>query len=176
MDKSMPNLGFRMMGLFFKVRDFLQPRIDILKEIEIEPGFRVLDFGCGPGSYIAPLIQLVGASGEIYALDIHLLAIKKVQNMASQKGVENVTTIQSDCATRLPDNYLDVVLLYDIFHDLSQPNDVLRELHRVLKPSGTLSFSDHHMKEQDILRRITNVGLFGLSAKGRMTYSFLKKS
>jgi len=176
LDKPMSNLGFMMMGLFFKIRDLSRPRIDILKEAGIEPGFCVLDFGCGPGSYITPLIQLVGTSGEIYALDIHLLAIKKVQNMASQKGVENVITIQSDCATGLPDNCLDVVLLYDIFHDLSQPNDVLRELHRVLKPGGTLSFSDHHMKEQDILKRITDMGFFQLSAKGRMTYSFSKKS
>ncbi len=84
-------------------------------------------------------------------------------------------TIQSDCDTGLPDNCVDVVLLYDTFHNLAQPDDVLRELHRVLKSDGTLTFSDHHMKAQDILTGVTNMGLFRLSTKGRMTYVSQRK-
>ena len=64
------------------------------------------------------------------------------------------------------------MLLYDTFHDLSRPDDVLQELHRVLKSGGTLSFSDHHMKDQEILARVTKTGLFKLSKKGKKTYSF----
>jgi len=51
---------------------------------------------------------------------------------------------------------------------------VLEELHRVLKPEGILSFSDHHMKESEILSRLTSGGLFRLWKKGKKTYSFLK--
>jgi ubiquinone/menaquinone biosynthesis C-methylase UbiE len=53
------------MGLTFKVRDFFQPRGTVLKEAGIETGFYVLDFGCGPGSYITPLYELIGPSGRI---------------------------------------------------------------------------------------------------------------
>lgn len=63
------------------------------------------------------------------------------------KKLANVETIHSDCKTGLPDNSVDAVLLYDTFHDLSDPDGVLEELHRVLKPDGILSFSDHHMKK-----------------------------
>ncbi|MBC8247127.1 MAG: class I SAM-dependent methyltransferase, partial [Deltaproteobacteria bacterium] len=146
----------------------------VLKEAGIEPGFCVLDYGCGPGSYIVPLTQLVGTSGEIYALDIHPLAIKEVRKKAARQAITYLKTIESDCSTGLPDNTVDVVLLYDIFHDLSQPDDVLRELHRVLKSGGILSFSDHHMNEQDILTRVADTDLFKLSAKGKKTYSFSK--
>jgi ubiquinone/menaquinone biosynthesis C-methylase UbiE len=173
-DTPMPNSGFKLMALIFRVRDFFQPRMDVLKEVGIEPGFCALDYGCGSGSYIVPLAELIGTSGEIYALDIHPLAIKKVRQIASRKRITNMRTIESDCETGLPDNYVDVVLLYDTFHTLSQPHNVLRELHRVLKSDGTLSFSDHHMKEQDIFTGITNSGLFTLSAKGKKTYSFSK--
>jgi ubiquinone/menaquinone biosynthesis C-methylase UbiE len=162
------------MTLVLRVRDFLRPRMDLLKEAGIESGFCVLEYGCGPGSYIVPLAQLVGTSGEIYALDIHPLAIKEVRKRAARKAMTNVKTIESDCKTGLPDNHVDVVLLYDTFHDLSRPDDVLRELHRVLKSVGTLSFSDHHMNENDILARVTNTGLFKLHTKGKKTYSFLK--
>mgnify|MGYP002750820996 CR=1 FL=1 len=69
---------------------------------------------------------------------------------------------------------MDVVLLYDIFHDLSEPGAVLSELYRVLKWDGILSFSDHHMKEDEIISRITSDGFFSLSEKGKKTYSFSK--
>lgn len=162
------------MTLVFRIRDILRPRMDLLKEAGIEPGFCILDYGCGPGSYIAALAQLVGTSGEIYALDIHPLAIKEVQKTAARKAITNVKTIESDCKTGLPDNLVDVVLLYDTFHNLSQPDDVLRELHRVLKSGSTLSFSDHHMNEKDIITGVTKTGLFKLSTKGKKIYSFSK--
>jgi ubiquinone/menaquinone biosynthesis C-methylase UbiE len=174
MDKAESNLGFRLMALGYKFRDTRLPRMNILKEMGIKPGFHVLDYGCGPGSYIVSLAELVGESGKIYALDIHPLAIRRVQNIASKKQLANVETILSDCQTGLPDNTLDAVLLYDIFHHLSDPNGVLKELHRVLKPDGILSFGDHHMKENEIVSQVTNSGLFRLSRKGERTYTFLK--
>jgi ubiquinone/menaquinone biosynthesis C-methylase UbiE len=72
----------------------------------------------------------------------------------------------------LPTNSIDVVLLYDILHDLNNISDVLAELHRILKPKGILSLSDHHMKEEDIMSQVTRGGLFKLSAKNKRTYSF----
>jgi ubiquinone/menaquinone biosynthesis C-methylase UbiE len=175
MDKAESNLGFRLMAFSYKFRDLRLPRLNILEEMGIKPGFQVLDYGCGPGSYIIPLAELVGESGKVYALDIHPLAIKKVQDIASKKQLANVETILSDCQTGLPDNSLDVVLLYDIFHHLSDPYMILKELHRVLKPDGILSFSDHHMKENEIVSGVTNSQLFRLLRKGQRTYTFLKK-
>ena len=175
MDKPISNFDFQFMSVGYKFRDFFLPRKNILEEVGIKPGFYVLDYGCGPGSYIVPLAKLVGESGKIYALDIHPLAIRKVRGIASKKQLANVETILSDCQTGLPDNTLDAVLLYDAFHNLSDPDVVLKELHRVLKSDGALSFSDHHMKENEIISQVTNSGLFRLLRKGERTYSFLKK-
>jgi len=175
MDKQMSNFDFQFMSVGYKFRDLFLPRKNILKEVGIKPGFYVLDYGCGPGSYIIPLAELVGESGKIYALDIHPLAIQKVKDIASKKQLANVETILSDCQTGLPDNTLDALLLYDAFHHLSAPEAVLKELHRVLKPGGTLSFSDHHMKEKEIVAEITKSRLFRLSRKGQRTYVFLKE-
>ena len=163
------------MSFTYKFRDLFLPRKNILKEVGIKPGFHILDYGCGPGSYIIATAELLSKSGKIYALDIHPLAIQMVQNIASKKQLTNVKIICSDCKTGLPDNSIDVVLLYDTFHNLSDPNGVLKELHRVLKPNGILSFSDHHMKENEITSKVTNRGLFRLSRKGKRTYSFLKE-
>ena len=175
MDKPKSSLDFKFMVLQYKFRDFLLPRMNVLKEVNIKPGFQVLDYGCGPGGYIIPLAELVGKSGKIYALDIHPLAVQAVQRIASKKQLTNVETILSDCETGLPDNSVDVILLYDTFHALSDPNGVLAELHRVLKPDGTLSFSDHHMREHEIVSKVTHRGLFRLSRRSKRTYSLLKK-
>jgi len=172
--KPKSNLDFRLMSLTYKFRDFLLPRMNILKEVGIEAGFYVLDYGCGPGSYILPLAKLVGKSGKIYALDVHPLAVQSVQKLASRKRLENVQTILSDCKTKLTSSSIDLVLLYDILHDLSDPDCVLEEIYRVLKPNGVLSLSDQHLKEAEIVSKVTNKGLFKLSRKGRKTYSFLK--
>jgi len=175
MDKPMSDCHFKFMSSGYKFRDFFLPRKKILGEVGIKEGFHILDYGCGPGGYVTPASKLVGKSGKIYALDIHTLAIHKVKDIVSKYNLQNVQTIRSDCKTGLPDNSIDVVLLYDTFHELSYPNRVLKELHRVLKPKGILSFSDHHMKEKEIVSKLTDKGLFRFSGKGKKTYSFLKE-
>ena len=174
-DKPQSNLDFRVMSTWFKFRDFVLPRKNILAEVDIKPGFYILDYGCGPGSYTIVAARLVGESGQVYALDIHPLAIQQVQKIAVRKRLTNIKTILSDCATGLPDESIDVVLLYDTLHNLSEPDEVLAELHRVLKPNAILSFNDHHLKEEnEIVAKITSKGLFKLSGKGKRVYNFLK--
>lgn len=170
----MSNVGFRIMAFGFKIRDFLNPRQDIVQEVGLKPGFHVLDYGCGPGSYVLYVSEALGSSGKLYALDINPLALKMVEKIAEKKNLKNVATIQSDCNTGLPDGALDAVLLYDVFHDLADQNAVLTELHRVLKPNGVLSFSDHHLKENEILSKVTGTGLFKLQKKNKHTYTFSK--
>jgi ubiquinone/menaquinone biosynthesis C-methylase UbiE len=175
-DKPEPNLHFKFMAFTLKLRNLFLPRKNVLEEVGIKPGSYVLDFGSGPGSYILPLGELVGRSGKIYALDIHPLAVTMVKELASKRKLANVETIHSDCKTGLSDKSIDVVLLYDTYHDLNEPKAVLQELHRVLKSDGMLSFTDHHMKEEEIVSKVTSGGLFRLSKKGKRTYSFVKEA
>ena len=169
-------LGFKLMSFAFKIRDLFSPRINVLSEVGIKTGSRVVDYGCGPGSYTVAAAQLAGESGKVYALDIHPLAVQQVQNTASKKRLTNIETILSDCATGLPDESVDAVLLYDTLHDLSESDKVLAELQRVLKPGGILSFNDHHMKEEnEIISKVTGGGLFRLLGKGKRVYSFFKE-
>jgi len=172
----MSDFHFKAMAFFFKFRDFLFPRKNILKEVKIEPGFCVLDYGCGPGSYSVVAAELVGEEGKVYALDIQPLAVESVQKVASKKGLTNIKTILSGQKTGMEDNSVDIVLLYDVLHELEEPNVVLNEINRVLKPEGILSISDHHLKEEKIISEMTGRGLFRLSNKGKKTYGFSKKA
>jgi ubiquinone/menaquinone biosynthesis C-methylase UbiE len=173
-DASEHGFHFRVMALMYKLRDFYGPRRAVLEEAGIREGFHVLDYGCGPGSYVGPLAERVGPTGMIYALDRHPLAIQMVERIAGKRNLTNVKTIHSAGETGLPSRSLDAALLYDVFHDLDQPEKVLKELHRVLKPGALLSFSDHHLGEQTIVSELTKEGLFRLIEKSRKTYSFQK--
>ena len=174
MNKPMPDIAFKFMSLGFKFRDLLRPRKNILKEAGINTGFHVLDYGCGPGSYLTAVSAMAGETGKIYALDAHPLAIKMVQRIVSGKHFTNLETILSDCKTGLPDNSLDIILLYDTLHGLENLDCVLEEFGRTLKPDGILSVSDHHLKEVELVSRVTDKGLFRLLRKGENTYSFTK--
>ncbi len=175
MDEPMSDLHFHAMALMFRFRDLIKPRWKVLEEVRIEPGFRILDYGCGSGGYVPAAAELAESSGKVYALDIHLHAIEMVKDLAFKKNLKNVETILSDCDTDLPASSLDLVLFYDTYHSLSEPDKILKELHRVLKPDGTLSFSDQHLEEEEIVAGITKGGLFRLKEKGKKTYSFEKK-
>ena len=167
-------LDFRLMSLTYRFRDFIRSRMSILSEVGIKQDFHVLDYGCGPGSYIVPLAELVGNAGKVYALDINPIAIQSVQKIAAKRQLVNVHTILSDCETGLPPDSLDAVLLHDNLHDLSNSSEVLAELHRVLRPEGVLSVSDHHFGQDEIVSRITEEGLYKLSTRGRATHNFSK--
>ncbi len=175
MEHHNSNTHFALMAFGFFFRDLFIPREKVLKEAGIKSGYRVLDYGCGPGSYIIPLAEQVGKEGSVYALDIHPMAIAKVRRRVSKRNLENVQTIRSDCFTGLEDSTVDMVLLYDTYHGLERPVDVLKELHRVLKPDGILSFNDHHMQPEEIIKRITENGLFIFHDQGNKTFTFIKK-
>lgn len=171
----MSNFSFTMMALVgIPIRNIFMPPNRILAEVEIKPGSHVLDFGCGPGTFTPMIAEKTGSSGIVYALDINPLAVSMIERKARKKGLSNIRTIHSNCFTSLPDNSLDYVICFDVFHCLDNHQEVLSELHRALKPQGIMYFSDHHLKEIEILQRLTAKGLFKFEANGGWTFSFSK--
>jgi ubiquinone/menaquinone biosynthesis C-methylase UbiE len=173
LDAPISKFEFQRMALMLSLRDLFSAPESTLAEVEIRPGFHVLDYGCGSGSFTLAALKRVGPEGKVYALDLHPFALQKVQSAAEKRGFPNVETIQSDCITRLASGTVDVVLFYYTLHWLTDPDCVLRELHRVLKPGGVLSFRDPYMKEEEILAAVSGKGWFHLAAKGEKTYRFL---
>jgi ubiquinone/menaquinone biosynthesis C-methylase UbiE len=80
-----------------------------------------------------PAARFVGSTGTVYAADLHPLAIRMVARGARRRGLTNVHPVLTDCATGLPAGSIDVVLLYNAFHDREDRLAVLKELKRVLK-------------------------------------------
>lgn len=160
--------------LYFRARDWLSPPEKKLIEVGIRPGWVLLDFGCGIGSYAVAAARLVGEQGRVYAADIDPARIESVRTLADRYGLSNIEMITTDCKTGLRDASVDAVLLYDVLHGLKQPERVLFELARVLKPDGILSFCDHHVREAEAFSRLTAGGLFEPAVRGILTYTFTR--
>ena len=172
--RPIPNLVFRLMCVYLGLRDrFTRPE-KILAKAGIRRGQRILDFGCGGASYAIPAAKMVGEEGKVYALDIHPLSQEYVVRKAAKEGLTNIETILSDRDTHLPDQSVDVVLLYDIIHMIQDKPALLEELHRVLKPEGALSVLVMHLKASSVLKSVE--GLFTLVSQDGKLLSFRKAS
>lgn len=148
----MSNFSFKVMTFVLRIRDIFRPTHKVLSEVDIiKPGAHVLDYGCGPGNYTIAAAELVGPSGKVYAVDIHAHAISEVQNKADIKGLRNVQTILTDCNTKLPDSSVDIVLLFYVLHDFKNPDAIIKELNRVLKPRGVLLVIDHKLENEKVV-------------------------
>ncbi len=165
-----------MVNVGMPVRNLFMPPARMMAEMEIKSGDKILDYGCGPGTFTLMMAEKTGPSGVVHALDIHPRAVKMVQAKAFKKGLSNIKTILSGCATDLDDESLDLVVCFDVFHMVENRQDLLGEIYRVMKPDAVLYFSDHHMKEKDLLEQLTQNRWFELRAKGRRTISLGKVS
>jgi ubiquinone/menaquinone biosynthesis C-methylase UbiE len=103
-------------------------------------GETVLDYGCGPGNDVVGLLLHSGAA-KVIGLDVSptsiRLAAKRVALHALPETRAELVEI-SEGARRLPleDRSIDHVNCQGVLHHVSDPERVLREFRRVLRPSG----------------------------------------
>lgn len=86
-DRPMPDFGFKIMSLIFAIYYRFKNFEKDMEKIGIKEGQIVLDFGCSPGYYAISAAKTVDEKGKVYALDIHPLAIKAVEEKAKKRGI-----------------------------------------------------------------------------------------
>src|SRR5262245_58497097 len=67
----------------------------VVKRLDIEPGMKVLDVGCGPGRLTIPLAQQVGPHGEVLATDIQPAMLRRAQAKGQAAGLNNIRFLQA---------------------------------------------------------------------------------
>jgi len=166
MKMNMNDFKSRIEYFFLGLRDKFgipfKPKKELSK-LNIEEGQKILDYGCGIGSFTFPVANLVSEKGKIYALDKQPSAIKWVEERAQKERFRNIDTILSEGDTGLPDESVDVILLYGVLPEIKSKEFLLRELYRVLKPNGYLSTRFcFRMKKDRVLEIMEATSLFFL--------------
>ena len=111
--------------------------------LDLHPGEKVLDLGCGRGEETLQAAALVGEDGFAWGLDITPKMIEKAQERAGQVSIKNVTFLISSME-KIPieDASLDAVLSNCAINHVDDKLAVYREIHRTLKSGGRFVVSD----------------------------------
>jgi ubiquinone/menaquinone biosynthesis C-methylase UbiE len=154
----LPNWSFRLMKLAWRFTDTFGHPDRNLNEFGIKPGYTVIDYGCGPGRYIQRAAELVGPEGQVYAVDIHDLAIRSVLKLKNRYRLKNVHPMKAEeYFAPIPEDTADLIYVLDAFHMVSNPTLFLEELHRHIKHHGRLILEDGHQSRRKTLRKIARV-------------------
>jgi arsenite methyltransferase len=134
------NLADQLETLYHK-RDILRRRALVREAVGAQPGERILDVGCGPGFYVAELLEQVGPQGSMVAVDVspQMLAIA-ARRCAGHANVE----FREAPATKLPadDASFDAALSVQVLEYVADTSAALAEIHRLLRPGGRVVIWD----------------------------------
>jgi ubiquinone/menaquinone biosynthesis C-methylase UbiE len=107
--------------------------------LEIRAGQVVADVGAGSGYYSVRLARAVGENGRVYATDIQPEMLTLLKNKITAERLSNVEPVLgTETDPKLPAASVDLILMVDVYHELSRPQEMLRALKRALRPDARL--------------------------------------
>jgi arsenite methyltransferase len=125
----------------YRTRDILRRRRLVHAAVGATAGERILDVGCGPGFYVAELVETVGPRGSVVGVD------RSPQMLAAAarrcEGHRNVE-LREGAATRLPvdDASFDAALSVQVLEYVADTTAALSELRRALRVGGRIVLWD----------------------------------
>jgi ubiquinone/menaquinone biosynthesis C-methylase UbiE len=101
----------------------------------------LLDLGCGVGRAVLEAARVANGRGEFYGVDISSKMIEKAET--SSTNYKNVHFRKVN-AEELPfdNDFFDLIICSNAFHHYFSPDNVLRQVYRVLKPNGRIYILD----------------------------------
>ena len=141
--------------------------------LAVRPGEVVCDLGCGNGYHTLPLADAVGSTGKVFAVDLQPQMLQLLGMRAKGKGLANLTLVEATVDDpKLPPGSCDLVLLVDVYHELSHPVRVMGHVRRALKPGGRIVLvefraedpavpikPEHTMTKAQVIREMAEHGL-----------------
>jgi arsenite methyltransferase len=125
----------KQLEVAYRSRDILRRRRLAREALAASAGERILDVGCGPGFYVAELLEEVGHSGSVVGVDSSPQMLAVAARRTEQRP--NVAFHEAD-ATSLPveDGGFDAVLSVQVIEYVEDADRALAEIHRVLRAGG----------------------------------------
>lgn len=142
------------LGAPWLVRESRQREEDcrtLLGELGIRPGQVVCDMGCGNGFYTLELARMVGREGRVLAVDIQSEMLRLLDERARKDGLTNIELIHgTPIDPKLPDGSVDLILLVDVYHEFSHPEQMLRAMRKALAPQGRIALAEFRLEDPQV--------------------------
>jgi cyclopropane fatty-acyl-phospholipid synthase-like methyltransferase len=154
----------------------------VLDMIGIQPGMTVADVGAGTGYFTTRIAKRVGPKGEVIATELQAEMLRILDRKVSEAGLTNVRLKRAtEHQANLPERCCDVVLLVDVYHELTDPAGVMAGVRRALKETGRLVLveykgedpsiaikPEHKMTRAQILKELTALGFALVESREEM--------
>jgi ubiquinone/menaquinone biosynthesis C-methylase UbiE len=119
-----------------------------LDAIGIAKGSTVADVGAGAGYMTWRLAERVGPEGKVYGNDIQPRMLELLRKNMEQRKLANVEPVLGAFDDpKLPAAAIDLVLMVDVYHELSEPQRMLRHIRESLKPDGRLVLLEYRAED-----------------------------
>ena len=122
-----------------------------LNVLKIPKGASVADIGAGSGFITERLSARVGPTGRVFANDLQPQMLQILGRRLALRNITNVTLVQGTADDpKLDPASVDLEIMVDVYHELSQPQAMLRRLRAALKPGGRLVLLEYRKEDPTI--------------------------
>jgi len=123
----------------------------LIKALDVKEGMVIADVGAGSGYHAFLLAPLVGAKGKVIASDIQQQMLDLITKKAKKLAVANIETVKgTETDPKLPANEVDLILMVDVYHELSHPFEMAEKMIAALKPGGRLVFVEFRLEDEKV--------------------------
>ncbi|MBC7984542.1 MAG: class I SAM-dependent methyltransferase [Candidatus Obscuribacterales bacterium] len=124
-----------------------QPRL-LLEALKLRGGETVADLGAGSGYYTFRFAQAVGPRGTVLAVDIEPKMLEFIKQRAARENLTQIGLIAStEIDPKLPANRIDLVVMVDVYHELSFPYEVMQKVRAALKSDGRVALVEYRAED-----------------------------
>lgn len=158
LEKTSSNWAFQIMAFIHDNplrRKFSNPEKTLI-DAGLAKGQNVLEIGCGPGFFTIPASNLVTKTGKVTTIDIHPLAISKVQEKLQKSNISNVEVYLANAKDiPVPEDSIDLVFFFGLprmLRDRSLMEQVLNEIARVCRADGKIAIKSFNKSPKALLQ------------------------
>ena len=144
-------MGFEGAGWLERPDRQSEERPDLLvNALHLAPGMNVADVGAGSG-YLSQRIAPLIAPGQLFAVDVQPQMVELLKALASQSGTRNIVPVLGSAdRVNLRKNSIDLAVLVDTYHELSQPYEIVQSMMSALKSGGRLVFVEYRGEDPKV--------------------------
>ena len=122
----------------------------LITNMDIQPTDNIADIGAGSGYHVFKMSEKI-TNGKVYAVDIQQEMLDAIRKKKMRLQIDHIELIKgSEDATNLPKNSVDKILMVDVYHEFSDPVQMIASMKKALKKDGKIFLIEYRAEDPSI--------------------------